>query len=519
MNLLQVLNATAHRRPLDPAIVDGPRVLSYAELSDQVTRLARGLDAAGISADARIVIVTGNSVDAVLTTLAASVSGRVAVPLNPRTAPTDILAILAETGAEAVVHDDPAFPATLAAAGGPPSVRWIAATAPGQPDVTADSRPTAAGDTIAELIAAGGPQPLPELPDPDAIACLLYTSGTTGRPKALAHTHRHVWARILATLMYFGPPAEGSLRALGLSPLFHITGLHNVLWLTIAQGGSYHLASTRSTEATLDVIAEQRITYLMAAPTLLERWVGAAGERTFADVNLIIMGSAPRPPELVRRLRGHFPSARLAEAYGTTEGVFLGSMDLEHRPGAFQALGDLQVRVIKPGGAPDDLVADGEPGELIANTDSERVVGSFWRNPEADRLRYRDGWAYTGDGFRRDADGSLWVSGRLDDMFISGGENIQPAEVEDVLRRHPAVAEAAVLGLPDSEWGEVCTAFVVLSDGAVTAEDLDAHCRASADLAAYKRPRRFVVCAAIPRNGTGKIVRRDLRERYLAGQL
>jgi 2-furoate---CoA ligase len=161
--------------------------------------------------------------------------------------------------------------------------------------------------------------------------------------------------------------------------------------------------------------------------------------------------------------------------------------------------------------APDEIVAPDERGEIIASLDSDEAFAGYWRRPDADAKALRDGWYFTGDMGYVDADGELFVSGRVDDMIISGGENIHPVEVEDVLARHADVKDVAVIGEPDEKWGERVVAFVV-PGGALTAETLDHHCRASGDLASFKRPRRFVFVAEIPKTASGKILRRLLRD-------
>jgi 2-furoate---CoA ligase len=161
---------------------------------------------------------------------------------------------------------------------------------------------------------------------------------------------------------------------------------------------------------------------------------------------------------------------------------------------------------------PDEVVPPGTKGEIIASLDSDEAFAGYWNRPDADARALRDGWYFTGDMGWVDADGDLWVAGRVDDMIISGGENIHPVEVEDALARHPGVKDVAVIGEPDEKWGERVVAFVVPGVPGLTAEDLDRHCRATADLANFKRPRRVVFVKEIPKTASGKILRRLLRD-------
>jgi 2-furoate---CoA ligase len=160
---------------------------------------------------------------------------------------------------------------------------------------------------------------------------------------------------------------------------------------------------------------------------------------------------------------------------------------------------------------PEEIAAPGDKGEIIASLDSDEAFAGYWNRPDADAKALRDGWYFTGDMGWLDADGDLWVAGRVDDMIISGGENIHPVEIEDLLARHDGVKDVAVIGEPDEKWGERVVAFVVAAPG-LTAETLDQHCRASGDLANFKRPRRLVFVAEIPKTASGKILRRLLRD-------
>jgi 2-furoate---CoA ligase len=160
---------------------------------------------------------------------------------------------------------------------------------------------------------------------------------------------------------------------------------------------------------------------------------------------------------------------------------------------------------------PDEVVARGEVGEIIASLQSEESFQGYWRRPDADEKALRHGWYFTGDMGYEDSEGDIYVSGRVDDMIISGGENIYPTEVEDVLTRHPLIVESAVIGVEDPKWGQVVTAFVVPAEQSLTAEEIDRHCREQADFSDFKRPRRVIFVKKIPRTASGKILRRMLR--------
>ncbi|HLI27158.1 MAG TPA: long-chain fatty acid--CoA ligase, partial [Chloroflexota bacterium] len=223
---------------------------------------------------------------------------------------------------------------------------------------------------------------------------------------------------------------------------------------------------------------------------------------------------------LEARCRERFQPDVFINHYGSTEiYTFTVNDDLVRKPGCAGRPGlHSRMRVVRPDpertARPDEVVPDGEVGELIAWLGSDEAFAGYWHRPDADARAIRDGWYFTGDLGYRDADGDYWVTGRVDDMIITGGENVYPIEVEDVLARHPDVAEVAVVGLPDEKWGQVVTAFVVPRRPDLTAAELDAYCRASPDLADFKRPRRVVFVRAIPKSPVGKILRRLL----LAGE-
>ncbi len=505
-DLGSLIERAAWRAPTALADTMGESSRNYGRLREDAAALASGLARHGVGTGARVVILLANHTEHVTLTAALAWGGAVAVPMNVRASVREIGFVIADSGAAALVYDDLAILPALEAADVDLSGILTIYAGTGARTLSL-AEVLESGDRDSARVPLGGAD----------ISCILYTSGTTGVPKALAHTNRNVIARIEAWLIHFGTGTAQPMRTLGISPLFHITGLHCAFWTAVYTAGSYHIPVDRSPEGVLELIDEDRLTYLLGAPTLFERWVAAAGPSVLPSVSLIVMGSAPRPAGLVDGLRTTFPAARLAEAYGNTEGVLLGSSDLLGMPGAFHAIGDLDARVVDPEGTVDDLVGDDVIGELIVSTTSERVVSEYLGNPEASAAKYVDGWLRTGDGFRRSADGALYISGRLDDVFISGGENIQPPEVETTLMRAPGVVDIAVTGTPHPEWGEVCTAFVVVENNVVTARLLDRFARDSTDLSAFKRPRRYVFVEEVPRNVLGKILRKDLRSRFIDG--
>lgn len=513
MNLQDVVRFTAERIPRKLAISAGGLRLSYEDWAGQIYSLANSFATLGMTPGDRVVVIMGNTIAHATATVAAVVGGGVSVPFNVRAAPLTMAQVVNDSDPRVVVIDDAALKDQLLECGvDDERLAWVLS------DPTEGNRKNGFQD-LGDLIESGSSDsPSTRVGDND-VANILYTSGTTGIPKGIPHTHQQIYERMLWWALHFGPVMSGGVRSLGISPMYHIVGSHCVLWLTILENGSYHLPNGSDGHSLLRQIDEERISFIAASPVILERLAAAAEERQYdlSSVNTVVPGSAPRPPHLMERLQKILPYARFGEAYGTSEGVMFGGVDLFEKPGAFQVVGDEVVRVIKPGGLPDEIVDDDVEGELIVSVDSKRVVKGYWKRPKDTQDRYRHGWFYTGDAVRRDAEGDIWVLGRLDDMFISGGENIQPTEVEGVLQRHPSVRDCAVVGTPHTEWGEVCTAFVVQGDDA-TVEELDRFLRDAVDIADFKRPRRYVVVSEIERNPTGKIMRKEYRRRWIEGE-
>jgi len=512
LDLRQILESAQKRAGESVAIEHRAGFITYTELISDSSAIALGFTENGIKAGDRVLLLLGNTLEHVLITSALAWGGFVSVPLNVRASQSDIVHVIEDAKISVLIFDDPVFPVELHAAGVDTSSLLL---------VYAGVEVTSDYINLGDLMNAGKrSQLISTRPSTNDLACVLYTSGTTGKPKGLANTHAHVTARILAWILHFGPTASWPVRMLGASPLFHITGLHCGLWVTWFQSGTYVIPAEGNTKEHIRTIKEKKISYLLGAPTLFERWSAQANEYgiVLPDVRLAVMGSAPRPSHLVGQLLETFPNALLAEAYGNTEGVMLGSSDLVSNPGAFRSTGDLEARVVVPGGSAEEICPPGIEGELIVNTASARIVDHYMNNADATGGKYREGWLRTGDAFHQDADGSLWITGRLDDMFISGGENIQPVEVETVLIQHPSLIDVAVVGVPDSQWGSLCTAFIVPSSQ-VDIKEINSFCIHHPDLANFKRPKRYVIVDSIPRNALGKIIRFELRNALIANEL
>ena len=353
-------------------------------------------------------------------------------------------------------------------------------------------------------------------PTENNLSLILYTSGTTGRPKGVPRTHRNHYAGALAHVIQCG--YTWGERTLGVMPLYHTMGIH-ALTSMAAVNGCFVCQPDWSSTGALGLIADERLTALYLIPTLFWELTHAPelARSDVSSVRKLAYAGAPMLAPLAEACAKAFSPDVFVNHYGSTEiytfAIFpdvRAKPGCAGRPGIHSALRVVVASAERRVGA-DEQAPAGAKGEIIASLDSDEAFAGYWKRPDADAKALREGWYFTGDMGWIDADGDLWVAGRVDDMIISGGENIHPVEVEDVLARHAGVKDVAVIGEPDEKWGERVVAFVVPAS-ALTAEALDQHCRASGDLANFKRPRRFVFVTAIPKTAAGKILRRLLRD-------
>ena len=446
MNLAQSLLAACERHPQLEAFPG----IRYGELVSRVSRLAGGL---GAKEGARVAVVLDNRVETALLYWAAQWAGAVFVPLSWRLSEEELSYCIDDAGAEIVIR---------------------------------------AGD------------PLPDGPghegaldrDEREISLLLYTSGTTGRPKGVPRSHAADRAGGLAQALQHG--YEHGDRTLGVMPLYHTMGIHSLIAMHLV-GGCYVPQARWDPAEALRLIEEERITSLYLVPTLFHDLVSdeRLGEHDLSSVRALGYAGAAMTSTVVARCLEVFDPEVFVNHYGSTE-VYTFSIgrDQSGKPGC-AGRPSVNARLkLEPS------------GEICAHLSGDEAFAGYWNRPDADAKAIRDGWYHTGDTGHLDADGDLWVDGRLDDMIISGGENIHPLEVEDVLAGHPGVREVAVVGAPDDRLGSRVVAVVV---GDATPEELDAHCLAST-LARFKRPREYRLVPELPKSPSGKILRRVLRD-------
>jgi 2-furoate---CoA ligase len=489
--------ASVARDPDALAIVDGGQRLTYAQWYARISAVAAGLDSIGLKPGDHLVTALQNRFEAATLHWACQFAGVIITPVNWRSTASEIDFYLADAEAKAVVYE----PASAAAIDGSAVAQML-------PRIVLDE-PRGSDIAFAALLSASASDATPRV-DTEAWSVMLYTSGTTAKPKGVPRRQRAERAAALAHVaqnLY----AHGE-RTLGVMPLYHTMGVRSLLAMSLVGGAFVCLPRFDAAEA-LQRIAAERVTNLYLVPTLYHDLVHhpAFAATDVSSVRKLGFAGASMTDGLLKTLQAAFKPNLFVNHYGSSEiYTFTIDQNAPKKPGTAGRAGINQmVRVVKLGAASaDETAAIGEEGEIAALLAGDESFEGYWRRPDADAKALRNGWYFTGDIGYADADGDIFVTGRVDDMIITGGENISPVEIESCLSLHAAVSEVAVVGLPDERWGKIVAAFIKRR-AAVEAEDLDAYCRASG-LAAFKRPRRYVFVAEIPKSPVGKLLRRKL---------
>lgn len=510
-DLAQTLRAACARDPDRLAIVDSDLRLTYAQWLARIERVAGELHRRGISRSDHVVTVMQNRYELATLHWACQLLGAIITPVNWRATSEDLDYIVEDAEAKVVVFDPVSEPAVAGSRTRADTTLVAAAGASFQAfgPVGNDEQRLSWG---AFCEPAGEPDHGRAFPGVgvEATSVMLYTSGTTGRGKGVPRSHGAERAAALAHVAQ-NQYAYGEVT-LGVMPLYHTMGVRSLLSMALING-TFICLPRFSVEGSLALIERERITNLYLVPTLYHDLVKhpAFDDTDTSSVRKLGFAGAPMTDGLVGRVRSLFKPDLFVNHYGSSE-IYTFTIEprAAEKPGSAGKAGlNQDIRVVAVGCTdPDAMLGPGEEGQIIARLSGDEAFAGYWKRPDADEKALHAGWYFTGDTGHFDADRDLFVTGRVDDMVISGGENISPVEIESVLSLHPAVSEVSVVGLPDERWGQRVTAFIVRS-AQVSAETLDEHCRSS-DLADFKRPREFIFVRGIPKSPVGKILRRLL---------
>jgi fatty-acyl-CoA synthase len=484
---------------------------TWSQLRARVHALADALARRGIGFRDRVAVVMGNRPEFIEAVLAANLLGAIAVPLNFRLTGSEAAYILNDSGARIVLADELGVPIVTAAA--PGLTGKLAAITTQTPGDLGGSRGRQAFEFYGDLLSEGGePHRRVDVPEESA-ALIMYTSGTTGRPKGAVLSHLNLQTQALSIIRAFqlGGEEEVSLVA---TPLFHIGGIGSVI-PTILVGGTVAIMAPRafSSPGLLDLLEDEAVTTVFLVPT---QWQAVCEDptvrgRDLSRLRVTAWGGAPAPDALLRRMGMVFSGALNVALFGQTEMtpvtcVLAGPDALRKLGSVGKPIPTVTARVVD-----DDMkdVAPGQVGEIVYR--GSGLMLGYWNNPEATEESFRGGWFHSGDLVRADEEGYIYVVDRVKDMIISGGENIYCAEVENVLAWHPNVTEVSVVGAPHPTWGETPVAFVVLRDADAGLDLDDLRVWAAGSIARYKLPTRLRLIAALPRNASGKVLKDVLR--------
>ncbi|GAA2583307.1 long-chain fatty acid--CoA ligase [Actinomadura fulvescens] len=488
----------ARKTPDRPALIHEERSFTYAVLHDRVTRLAHALRDLGVRRGDRVAYLGPNHPTFLETLFATGRLGAIFVPLNIRLSGPEIAFQLADSGAAVLVHGE----------------SHTALVDEIKPDVRASvvlTGPASGAHDYEALVGTARAEPIDEpvgLGDP---CMIMYTSGTTGRPKGAVLTHGNLTWNAVNVLVDTDLVADEV--ALVAAPLFHTAGLNMLTLPVLLKGGSCVIVGGFDPDATLDLVERHRVTFMFGVPAMFQqvarspRWAAA----DLSSLRVLTCGGSPVPPTLIAAYQER--GLTFLQGYGMTEAspgtLFLDAAHAVSKAGSAGVphfFSDVRV-------AGGDLteVEPGATGEVIVR--GPHVMPGYWGLPEETARAFTDGWFRSGDAARLDADGYAYIVDRIKDMIISGGENVYPAEVENALLAVPGVRECAVIGVPDETWGEVGRAVVVADPSASLTED-DVLTALAGRLAKYKIPKSVVFTGALPRNAAGKLLKARVREAF-----
>lgn len=503
-NWVNQLERHAMMQPDAPALRFVGNTMTWADLRRRVAALAGALSGRGVGFGDRVMILMLNRTEFVESVLAANMIGAIAVPLNFRLTPTEIAVLVEDCVAHVMLTEAALAPVAIGVRNIQPLLSVIVVAGGSSQDSVFGYE-----DLLNEAGDVHEPVDIPN----DSPALIMYTSGTTGRPKGAVLTHANLTGQAMTALYTSGANINSDVGFVGV-PLFHIAGIGNMLTgLLLGLPTVIYPLGAFDPGQLLDVLEAEKVTGIFLVPA---QWQAVCTEQQARprDLRLRVLswGAAPAPDALLRQMSATFPETQILAAFGQTEMspvtcMLLGEDAIAKRGSVGRVIPTVAARVV------DQNMNDvpvGEVGEIVYRAPT--LMSCYWNNPEATAEAFAGGWFHSGDLVRMDSDGYVWVVDRKKDMMISGGENIYCAELENVLASHPDIAEVAVIGRADEKWGEVPIAVAAVTNDDLRIEDLGEFL--TDRLARYKHPKALEIVDALPRNPAGKVLKTELRLRY-----
>lgn len=503
-NWVNQLERHAMMQPDAPALRFVGNTMTWADLRRRVAALAGALSGRGVGFGDRVMILMLNRTEFVESVLAANMIGAIPVPLNFRLTPTEIAVLVEDCVAHVMLTEAALAPVAIGVRNIQPLLSVIVVAGGSSQDSVFGYE-----DLLNEAGDVHEPVDIPN----DSPALIMYTSGTTGRPKGAVLTHANLTGQAMTALYTSGANINSDVGFVGV-PLFHIAGIGNMLTgLLLGLPTVIYPLGAFDPGQLLDVLEAEKVTGIFLVPA---QWQAVCTEQQARprDLRLRVLswGAAPAPDALLRQMSATFPETQILAAFGQTEMspvtcMLLGEDAIAKRGSVGRVIPTVAARVV------DQNMNDvpvGEVGEIVYRAPT--LMSCYWNNPEATAEAFAGGWFHSGDLVRMDSDGYVWVVDRKKDMIISGGENIYCAELENVLASHPDIAEVAVIGRADEKWGEVPIAVAAVTNDDLRIEDLGEFL--TDRLARYKHPKALEIVDALPRNPAGKVLKTELRLRY-----
>lgn len=502
MNLSELLARSGRKYPEKIAVQEKGNEITYNKLDQQVTKFAHSLKGLGVSKGDKVMLFMPNTSSFLITYFAALRLEAIVVPVSARLTGDELTYMIDHSEAKVMVIEHMLYNACAALPSSFANVHFVKT-----------GEKVEGWAPFEALLHEGDNSPLVCSTNEDDLSTMLYTSGTTGKPKGVMFSNRNVLT--VATMMAIEMEMKPESKLLHMMPLSHSAPLHLFLAAGTYVGATHCLTPTFTPDLLLESVERWRTTHFFGAPVayLLTAKNPALGEKDLSSMTHWIYGGSPLGKQEVSFLRQAFKSDRFYCVYGLTEagpnGTLLLPEEHDEKAGSIgrRAALNAEIKLVDDKG---DEVKTGEPGEIILRGEGNMVC--YDKEPEKTAEAVQDGWLYTGDMAKRDEQGFYWVINRKKDMIISGGVNIFPIEIERVLSAHPDIAECAVIGVPHEDWGETVTAYVVVKEGGAADETAWTEFLQT-KIADYKIPKQFHVIDQLPRNPTGKILKQHLRQK------